>query len=211
MTAPQNVNAMCGCHLFSTKVKAPHIPSFNLATFSQHLDCKLGFFFFFRGKSCYISYTNDHEPVLATTVSISLSLLIIAARYIQLKSLCSMFPFQQNSDEFWPQIFSNPYQEDIGKDFQDLIYGQDSLHGISNQTISVDEIQKHKILATSKANDHSGKIIRDEKKIARKEIERQRRQHISTLHASLRNLLPLESIKVKKLFLLYLISSFIIQ
>ena len=111
-----------------------------------------------------------------------------------------MFPFQQSGDEIWSQISSNPYQEDTDKDFQDLIYGQDSLHGISNQTISVDEIQKHKILATSNANDDSGNIRCDEKKVARKEIERKRRQQMSTLHASLRNLLPLDSIKVMKLF-----------
>ncbi|KAF9671945.1 hypothetical protein SADUNF_Sadunf12G0103100 [Salix dunnii] len=111
-----------------------------------------------------------------------------------------MFPFQQNSDEFWAQMSSNPpYQEDIGKDFQYLIYGQDSLRGICNQTISVDEIQKHKILASSNASDHSGKIIReDEKKMARKEIERRRREQVSTLHASLRNLLPRELIKGKR-------------
>lgn len=124
-----------------------------------------------------------------------------------------MFPFQQNLDEFLAQISSNlPYQEDFGKDFQYLIYGQDSLHGICNQTISVDEIQNHKILASSNASDHSGNIIRDdEKKMARKEIERRRRKQVSSLNDSLRNLLPRELIKVKKLYLIYLISSFIIQ
>ncbi|KAJ6386532.1 hypothetical protein OIU78_016450 [Salix suchowensis] len=111
-----------------------------------------------------------------------------------------MFPFQQNLDELLAQISSNlPYQEDFGTDFQYLIYGQESVHGICNQTISVDEIQKHKILASSNASDHSGNIIRDdEKKMARKEIERRRRKQISTLHASLGNLLPRELIKGKR-------------
>uniref|UniRef100_A0A6N2KCN4 BHLH domain-containing protein n=1 Tax=Salix viminalis TaxID=40686 RepID=A0A6N2KCN4_SALVM len=111
-----------------------------------------------------------------------------------------MFPFQQNLDEFLAQISSNlPYQEDFGTDFQYLIYGQESLHGICNQTISVDEIQKHKILASSNASDHSGNIIRDdEKKMARKEIERRRRKQLSSLDDSLRNLLPRELIKGKR-------------
>ncbi|KAG6746413.1 hypothetical protein POTOM_050953 [Populus tomentosa] len=109
-----------------------------------------------------------------------------------------MFPFQQSGDEFWSQISSNPYQEDIDQD-QHLILGQDSLHGISNLTYSsVEEFpQAHTVLATSNADDDSGNIRCDEKKVARKEIERQRRQQMSTLHASLRNLLPLDSIKGK--------------
>ncbi|CAK7337144.1 unnamed protein product [Dovyalis caffra] len=109
-----------------------------------------------------------------------------------------MFPFQQSSDELWSQISSNPYQEDIDQD-QDLILDQDSLHGTSNLTTSSVEVQQtHEILAATNANNRSGNIVCDEKKVTRKEIERQRRQQISTLHASLRNLLPLESIQGKR-------------
>jgi hypothetical protein len=73
----------------------------------------------------------------------------------------------------------------------------------------VEEVpQAHTILATSNANDDSGNIRCDEKKVARKEIERQRRQQMSTLHASPQSLLPLESIKFKKLFLILFLAFF---
>ncbi|KAJ6374803.1 hypothetical protein OIU78_030317 [Salix suchowensis] len=110
-----------------------------------------------------------------------------------------MFPFQQSGDEFWPHVSFHPYQEDIDQD-QHLILGQDSLHGISNLTSSsVEEVlQGHTAVATSNANDGNGNLGCEEKKVDRKEIERQRRQQMSTLHASLRNLLPLDSIKGKR-------------
>ncbi|XP_031260645.1 transcription factor bHLH118-like [Pistacia vera] len=58
--------------------------------------------------------------------------------------------------------------------------------------------KQHKILASAKDNDGSDNFNDSEKKIIRKEIERQRRQHMSMLNASLRSLLPLESIKGKR-------------
>lgn len=103
-----------------------------------------------------------------------------------------MFPFQQ-SDEVWPQISSNPYLEDH-LDQEGLNLGQDSpLHGSDDLPNFMEKDQTQNILATSSNANDSGV---NEKKISRKEIERQRRQQMSTLHASLRSLLPLESIKV---------------
>ncbi|KAF2315717.1 hypothetical protein GH714_040249 [Hevea brasiliensis] len=54
-----------------------------------------------------------------------------------------------------------------------------------------------RVLANSNTNNDAS-LACDEKKIIRKEIERQRRQQMSTLHASLRSLLPLESLKGKR-------------
>ncbi|OAY48208.1 transcription factor bHLH126 [Manihot esculenta] len=53
------------------------------------------------------------------------------------------------------------------------------------------------ILANSNTKNDVG-FSCDDKKIIRKEIERQRRQQMSTLCASLRSLLPLESLKGKR-------------
>ncbi|KAL5744465.1 hypothetical protein ACOSQ2_027581 [Xanthoceras sorbifolium] len=85
-----------------------------------------------------------------------------------------MFPPPRSDDLFFTNFDS--HQEDFVQ--QNLILGQASLEEISN-------------LTNKKNNDC-------EKKISRKEIERQRRQHMSNLNASLRSLLPLESIKGKR-------------
>ncbi|KAF2311811.1 hypothetical protein GH714_026847 [Hevea brasiliensis] len=97
-----------------------------------------------------------------------------------------MFPFQQNN-EFSSQISSNPHQ-DIAED-------NPILGGTSNLSNFMVDGQPPLILANSNTNNEVNYTC-DEKKIIRKEIERQRRQQMSTLHGSLRSLLPLESLKV---------------
>ena len=100
-----------------------------------------------------------------------------------------MFPTEQSDDILFHH---DPHQEDFLQ--QDLILGQASLEG-GNLTNKMRK-GKQKILATAKDNDGNDNINNSVKKIMRKEIERQRRQHMSMLNASLRSLLPLESIKV---------------
>ncbi|XP_057995993.1 transcription factor bHLH120-like isoform X1 [Hevea brasiliensis] len=99
-----------------------------------------------------------------------------------------MFPFQQNN-EFSSQISSNPHQ-DIAED-------NPILGGTSNLSNFMVDGQPPLILANSNTNNEVNYTC-DEKKIIRKEIERQRRQQMSTLHGSLRSLLPLESLKGKR-------------
>ncbi|XP_044468573.1 transcription factor bHLH126-like [Mangifera indica] len=58
--------------------------------------------------------------------------------------------------------------------------------------------KQQNILSSAKDSDRCDNINDSEKKILRKEIERKRRQEMSMLNASLRSLLPLESIKGKR-------------
>ncbi|KAJ4706136.1 transcription factor bHLH [Melia azedarach] len=101
-----------------------------------------------------------------------------------------MFPSGQSDDDFL--LHYNPHQGDSSQ--QDLILGQ-SL--VERNSKNMGKGQRHKILATAKDDD--GNIENNyEKKNIRKEIERQRRLNMTMLHASLRSLLPLESIKGKR-------------
>lgn len=100
-----------------------------------------------------------------------------------------MFPFQQ-INEFSQQISCNPHQ--------DIVQNDQFSGGASNNLTKLmgdGQPQPPAILANSKTKNDVG-FSCDDKKIIRKEIERQRRQQMSTLCASLRSLLPLESLKV---------------
>ncbi|KAL5812848.1 hypothetical protein ACOSQ3_027798 [Xanthoceras sorbifolium] len=105
-----------------------------------------------------------------------------------------MFPPHQESGFL---INFDSHQEDFLQ--QDLILlGQASLEGSNLTSDKVGMGQKYKILSPAgKNNDRNSNHVL-EKKIAHKEIERLRRQHMSMLNASLRSLFPLESIKGKR-------------
>ena len=60
---------------------------------------------------------------------------------------------------------------------------------------------KRVLLNTPGNND--GNTSGDDRKIIRREMEKQRRQEMANLNASLRSLLPIEYIKVKHNFLLH--------
>ncbi|EEF51480.1 transcription factor bHLH36 [Ricinus communis] len=101
-----------------------------------------------------------------------------------------MFPYDQNN-RFSPQaIFFYPHQ-DIIQDNQ--ILGEKSV-----DSSNLDQEGQIPIILSNSNTNNDVNLACVEKKIIRKEIERQRRQQMSTLHASLRSLLPLESLKGKR-------------
>ncbi|KAI9159881.1 hypothetical protein LWI28_002827 [Acer negundo] len=105
------------------------------------------------------------------------------------------FMREQESGGFFVNF--DPHLEDFLE--QDLILGgQASLEGSNLTTNKVGMGKKYKILSPAENNNDriSNNVL--EKKIVRKENERLRRQHMSMLNASLRSLLPLESIKGKR-------------
>lgn len=104
-----------------------------------------------------------------------------------------MFPFQQSDDVLVSQISFNTHQEDITQ--QDLV----ALGGNYNYLpMNMEKGQPHNtIFSTSNNNDQPSNLEDNERKIMRRDNERQRRQQMAFLTSSLRSLLPLEMIKVK--------------
>ncbi|KAK9292354.1 hypothetical protein L1049_020320 [Liquidambar formosana] len=101
-----------------------------------------------------------------------------------------MFPFHQEDYDELFQISSTPHQEH--KIQQDLFMGHASL---VESNLQDTKVRPQKILATSDNNFEGNNY--DDKKIKRKELERDRRQRVATLCQSLRSLLPRESVKGK--------------
>lgn len=109
-----------------------------------------------------------------------------------------MFPPGQSDDPF--PFHYNPYQEHSNIQQDQILQGQALLERNINSS-KMGKGQQHKLLfaATAKVNDGNSDNNNNKKMILRKDIERKRRQHLSMLHASLRSLLPLQSIKVNLL------------
>ncbi|KAI4347468.1 hypothetical protein L6164_008280 [Bauhinia variegata] len=103
-----------------------------------------------------------------------------------------MFPFHQNNDSLF-QISCDLQEQDTIQQYQ--IWGQQSLEG-SDPAQVMGKGKQHIILPTWENNEAS--VGNDDKKIIRRENERERRMQMSTLCASLRSLLPFELIKGKR-------------
>ncbi|KAK7283690.1 hypothetical protein RIF29_13392 [Crotalaria pallida] len=110
-----------------------------------------------------------------------------------------MFPLQRGN-ELLIQFSNDPHQEHAGHQIsQDLILEDyDSLLEVNNSDKKVSRRSQQKKLIFGAEKSHGDSNDYKKKKIVHREIERQRRQEMATLHASLRSLLPLEFIKGKR-------------
>ncbi|OIW07858.1 hypothetical protein TanjilG_19959 [Lupinus angustifolius] len=107
-----------------------------------------------------------------------------------------MFPLQR-SNELVIQFSNTPHQQD-SQFFEDLVLDNyDFLDVNDSDKIFSSSQPKKQIYGTEKSN-HGDSNEHKKKKMVHREIERQRRQEMATLHASLRSLLPLEFIKGKR-------------
>ncbi|KAJ0043804.1 hypothetical protein Pint_17329 [Pistacia integerrima] len=103
-----------------------------------------------------------------------------------------MFPLN-SGDELFFNASSNPHQQyNIP---EDLICGRDSQDASNITNNSGRSRRRRKSCAMDTADDTNSD---NKKKMMHRDIERQRRQEMATLHASLRSLLPLEYIKGKR-------------
>lgn len=102
-----------------------------------------------------------------------------------------MFPLH-SGDELFFNASSNPHQQyNIP---EDLIFGRDSQDASNITNNTGKSRRRRKSCAMDTADDTNSD--NNKKKMMHRDIERQRRQEMATLHASLRSLLPLEYIKV---------------
>ena len=105
-----------------------------------------------------------------------------------------MFPLHQGNE----LLFQIPYTPSKQHTFQ-----QDMIR--DHALLEADNLSSHKGKSPARklfARDNKDEIMNDGKRmkqIMHRDIERQRRQDMSTLYTSLRSLLPLEYIKVKNL------------
>ncbi|KAJ0099265.1 hypothetical protein Patl1_20013 [Pistacia atlantica] len=104
-----------------------------------------------------------------------------------------MFPLN-SGDELFFNASPNPHQQyNIP---EDLICGRDSQDASNITNNSGRSRRRRKSCVMDTADDTNSD--NNKKKMMHRDIERQRRQEMATLHASLRSLLPLEYIKGKR-------------
>ncbi|XVE64128.1 hypothetical protein DITRI_Ditri07aG0077100 [Diplodiscus trichospermus] len=103
-----------------------------------------------------------------------------------------MFPLQQSNDMVY-QIFSDSTQQQIP---QDLIIGHASLETNPIVAYSMGKVRRRKVCQLGSSEGFACDKYKKQK--LHREIERQRRQDMASLYASLRSLLPDEYIKGKR-------------
>ncbi|KAE9617205.1 hypothetical protein Lal_00034540 [Lupinus albus] len=107
-----------------------------------------------------------------------------------------MFPLQR-SNELVYQFSNIPHQQDNQFSGDLILDNYDFLDVNDSDKIFSSSIQPKKLICGAEKSNH-GDSNEHKKKMVHREIERQRRQEMATLHASLRSLLPLEFIKGKR-------------
>ncbi|XP_043806052.1 transcription factor bHLH120 [Manihot esculenta] len=108
-----------------------------------------------------------------------------------------MFPSHQNNELSF-QISSTPYQEtSVPQDMILILQGHTTADGIDPCNENKKRKDQQRIPCFSRKKDEKSAEI-STKKIMHRDFERRRRQDMTTLYTSLRNLLPLEYIKGKR-------------
>lgn len=112
-------------------------------------------------------------------------------------------------------VFQIPYDPNQQQDMllDDLFMGQTLQHHphnpnlVNNEVVLMSKEQQYNNYETllSPACSKLSNINNNERKVIRRDNERQRRQHMAILHSSLRSHLPLQLIKVNLLLLLHIV------
>ena len=110
-----------------------------------------------------------------------------------------MFSLHQSDELVFQTTLSLPRkQQEIQQDPIDI--GSAILES-GNLTTNTIGKRKKKSVGIDREDNDGGTNGKKERKVVHREIERQRRQEMGNLYASLRTLLPLEYIKVKHLYI----------